>query len=78
MVCGMISVRSIVCPFQNAVPSIVVLTPFASLVSAGFLFASLTSRYLAVAPEPWMYHCHGSIWFDQLPVVARVSPGTQH
>ena len=37
LVCGMISVRSIVWPFQNAVPSIVVFRPFASLVSAGFL-----------------------------------------
>jgi hypothetical protein len=82
VVCGMTSVRSIVCPFQNAVPScvrawalawrthilaaltMVVRRPWVSLVSAGFLNEDETPRYSDVAPEPWMYHWYGGIWFD--------------
>lgn len=48
----------------------VIRTPWASLVSAGFLKSGDRPRYSLVLPLPWMYHCHDPTWLDQDPILS--------
>ena len=52
--------------------TIVILIPWASLVSAGFLKSDDSERYSEVALPPCMYHCHGWIWFDHDPIMKEL------
>ena len=54
VVCGISSVRRIVCPFQYEVESIVNLAPCFEPVSAGFLYEGDKLMYSVTAPDPWM------------------------